>query len=110
MCKLGHASADMVVEMLKEIFPSITVATVYNVLESFVEAGLLTRRLSMNHKMYFDINVHEHAHLYDTGSNSYTDYDDQELNRIVWAHVKEHMPQNFRLKNIDIQLIGTKQQ
>lgn len=110
MCKLGHASADMVVEMLKEIFPSITVATVYNVLESFVEAGLLTRRLSMNHKMYFDVNVYEHAHLYDTDSNIYTDYDDQDLNRIVWAHVKEHMPRNFRLKNIDIQLIGTTQQ
>ena len=108
MCRLGHASADMVVDELKEIFPSITVATVYNVLESFVEAGLLSRRLSMNHKMYFDVNVYEHAHLYDTDSNVYMDYDDSELNAIVWEHIKKNMAHGFNLKNIDIQLIGTR--
>lgn len=108
MCKLGHASADMVVDDLNEVFPSITVATVYNVLESFVGAGLLSRRLSMNHKMYFDVNVHEHAHLYDKESNEYIDYNDSELNMIVREHLKKNMPKDFELNIIDIQLIGRK--
>lgn len=106
MCKLGHASADMVVDELKEVFPSITVATVYNVLDSFVGAGLLSRRPSINHKMYFDVNVQEHIHLYDKESNEYIDYDDSELSEIVREHIMKNMPENFELRDIDIQLIG----
>ena len=51
LLKLGHASADMVGEEVKEVFPSLTIATIYNVLESFVQAGLVVRRFSSNNKM-----------------------------------------------------------
>ena len=65
MRDLGHASADAVEEAIKEKCPSLTVATIYNVLESFVNVGLLVRRYSSNNKMYFDVNTYEHAHIYD---------------------------------------------
>ncbi len=109
MNKLGHASADMLADELNGVFPSLTVATIYNVLESFVEKGLLVRRCSSNNKMYFDINTHEHAHLYDVQTNTHIDYSDPELMKIVENYIKSKDGQlaNFKVSSIDIQLIGT---
>lgn len=109
MRKLGHASVDMVIEDLKESFPTLTVATIYNVLESFVNAGLLVRRFSSNNKMYFDVNVYEHAHFYDQQENSYIDFNDPELVKIVMNYLSTKKIDKFEIKSVDIQLVGKKQ-
>ncbi len=108
MRKLGHASVDMVIEDLKDSFPTLTVATIYNVLESFVNTGLLTRRFSSNNKMYFDVNVHEHAHFYDQDENSYMDFHDPELVRLVMDYLSTKQIEKFDVKTVDIQLVGKK--
>lgn len=105
MMKLGHASADMVVDTLKDSFPTLTVATIYNVLESFVEAGLVVRRYSSNNKMYFDVNTYEHAHVYDRKTNTYCDYDDPELIKLVTDYLSEKGSPDLVFTNVDIQLI-----
>ena len=108
MRKLGHACVDMVAEELKKSFPTLTIATIYNVLESFVNAGLLVRRFSSNNKMYFDVNVYEHAHFYDTEMNAYEDYHDPELVKIVMEYISSKNIDNFDIKSVDIQLVGKK--
>ena len=72
MRKLGHACADMVVEDLREKYPTLTVATIYNVLESFVEAGLLVKRFSLNHKTSTPMNTHIVMIRYTTISSTLT--------------------------------------
>ena len=108
MRKLGHASVDMVIEDLKNSFPTLTVATIYNVLESFVNTGLLTRRFSSNNKMYFDVNVYAHAHFYDQEENSYMDFHDPELVRLVMDYLSTKQIEKFDVKTVDIQLVGKK--
>lgn len=105
MMELGHASADMVVDTLKDSFPTLTVATIYNVLESFVEAGLVVRRYSSNNKMYFDVNTYEHAHVYDRKTNTYRDYDDPELIKLVMDYLSRKGSPDLVFTNVDIQLI-----
>lgn len=105
MKHLGHASADMVVEVLKDSFPTLTVATIYNVLESFVMSGLVVRRYSSNNKMYFDINTFEHAHIYDKETNTYSDYDDPELIKVVMDYLSKKCSKDITFSNVDIQLI-----
>lgn len=105
MKKLGHASADMVVDILKDSFPTLTVATIYNVLESFVISGLVVRRCSSNNKMYFDINTYEHAHIYDRETNTYLDYNDPELIKVVMDYLRRKNNQDIIFSNVDIQLI-----
>jgi|SRR5574344_54185 Fur family transcriptional regulator, peroxide stress response regulator len=107
MKDLGHASADAVEEAIKEKCPSLTVATIYNVLESFVNVGLLVRRYSSNNKMYFDVNTYEHAHLYDVNKHSYADYNDPELIRLIEEYMASKVIPGFNLRNIEIQLVGT---
>ncbi|MBQ8645472.1 MAG: transcriptional repressor [Bacteroidales bacterium] len=106
MRKLGHACADMVVDDLRQNFPSLTVATIYNVLESFVEVGLLVKRFSLNHKMYFDINIHEHAHCYDTVNNCFIDVDDPQLQKMVSDYIAAKKIEDFDVQTIDIHLVG----
>ena len=106
MRKLGHACADMVVEDLREKYPTLTVATIYNVLESFVEAGLLVKRFSLNHKMYFDVNTYEHAHCYDTVHNHFIDIDDPELLKLVTDYISSKEIEDFEGEGIDIHITG----
>ena len=106
MRKLGHACVDMVADEVLKSFPTMTIATIYNVLESFVNAGLLVRRFSSNNKMYFDVNVYEHAHFYDTQENDYEDYNDPELVKMVLEYISRKKIENFDIKSVDIQLVG----
>ncbi len=106
MRKLGHACADMVVEDLKDKFPTLTVATIYNVLESFVDAGLLVKRFSLNHKMYFDVNTYEHAHCYDKVQNMFIDIDDPELVKLVSDYIATKQIENFEIEGVDIHVTG----
>ena len=98
----------MVVEEVATSYPSMTIATIYNVLESFVNAGLLVRRFSSNNKMYFDVNVYEHAHFYDTDENSYEDFNDPELVKMVLDYIATKKIEHFDIKSVDIQLVGKK--
>lgn len=106
MQHLGHASADMVVEGLRDSFPSLTVATIYNVLDSFVEVGMLSKRFSSNNKMYFDVNTYDHIHIYDENLNTYTDFNDPVLVKMVTDYLKNVEIPNFKLRTVDIQLLG----
>lgn len=106
MKELGHASADMIYQEISGEFHTLTVATVYNVLESFVEVGLLSRRLSSNNKMYFDVNTHNHCHLYFLDDNSFLDHDDMQVIRMVEDHFRNKKIKHFELASIDIQLNG----
>lgn len=108
MMKLGHASADMVGNDISTTYPTLTVATIYNVLEMFVENGLLARRYSSNNKMYFDVNTHEHVHIYCRDDNSFEDYEDGELVRIVDEHLKSRNLEGYEVTGVDIQIIGTR--
>ena len=106
MQKLGHACADVVSENLKDSFPSLTVATIYNVLDSFVEVGLLVKRFSSNNKMYFDVNTYDHIHIYDEQLNTYKDYNDPVLVKMVTDYLKDVKIPNFNYRTVDIQIIG----
>ncbi len=102
----GHASADMILERIRTDFPKLTVATVYNVLESFVKCGLVAKRLSQGTKMLFDVNNYEHVHLYDSASNTVKDYCAPELVQLVKDYLVGRNINGFNMESVDIQLVG----
>ena len=52
MMSLGHASADMVTEQIRERgVVKVTVASVYNILSQLADLKIYSRRLSNNNKM-----------------------------------------------------------
>jgi|SRR5574344_1099009 Fur family transcriptional regulator, peroxide stress response regulator len=103
---LGHASADMVYQKVIEEYPTLTVATIYNILESFVKAGIISRLSSSNIKMYFDINTYPHCHIYSESGNYYADLDDDELMDIITEHLKKKKIAGFTPSTIEVRING----
>ena len=107
MMSLGHASADMVTEAIKEKNTAkVTMASVYNILTQMAMLGVYHYRLSSNNKMYFDVNTFKHIHFYDHENHSYKDVFDDELVAMIESHLGRKRFKGYKLESIDIQLIG----
>jgi Fur family transcriptional regulator, iron response regulator len=59
-----HVSAEMLFEEASQTGASVSLATVYNTLHQFTEAGLLRQVAIDSSKSYFDTNNTEHQHYY----------------------------------------------
>ena len=60
-----HPSADMVWEKVKNSFPTMSRATVYNTLNLFVDKGLIQRQLLREGMVVFDAISAAHHHFID---------------------------------------------
>ena len=88
MMALGHASADMVTDAIKEKETAkVTVASVYNILTQMAMLGIYHHRLSSNNKMYFDVNTFKHIHFYDQANHVFRDVIDDELVQMIESHL-----------------------
>jgi Fe2+ or Zn2+ uptake regulation protein len=105
MCRLGHASADTVYHQLGAAKGTMSLATVYNVLESMTESGLLVRRPSFSSKMFFDVDTSEHGHLYRSDTQELVDIPDESLLPSVEARVRESLPESLVLDRVEIQVV-----
>ncbi len=107
MRELGHTSADAVIEKVQSKHPTITVATVYNILESFAKAGIIQKLASSDIKMYFDVSTHPHCHLYSTDTHTFTDYNDTELTKLILNYLSDRKIDGFKMQSIDVNIVGT---
>ena len=107
MISLGHASADMVTEAIKEKSTAkVTVASVYNILTQMAELGIYHHRLSSNNKMYFDVNTFKHIHFYDQDNHVFKDVVDDELVALIESHLSRKRVKGYKIESFDIQLVG----
>lgn len=59
-----HVTAESLYEAAGEAGVSVSLATVYNTLRSFTEAGLMAEITVDGSRSYFDTNVTDHAHFF----------------------------------------------
>ena len=105
MCRLGHAAADSVYQELGAERGAMTLATVYNVLESLTEAGLLVRRPSFSNKMFFDVETAPHFHLYRQDTGEMTDFPDPALQQALEDRIRERIPEGLSFDGVEIQIL-----
>lgn len=68
-----HVSAEMLYEEALRAREPLSLATVYNTLRQFSEAGLLRQVSVSGPKTFFDTNVSEHHHFYNEDDETVTD-------------------------------------
>ncbi len=68
-----HPSADQVFARVRERFPAISRATVYNTLNLFVAKGLLREHVLAEGRVVFDPNVEPHHHFIDEETGAIQD-------------------------------------
>ena len=101
-----HPTAEMVMQDLEKRFSSISTGTVYRVLETFVEVGLVRRVKTEKDIKRYDAHIQDHHHLYCEESNRVRDYEDEELNKLLTNYFKNKNIPGFDVRSIRVQIDG----
>jgi Fur family peroxide stress response transcriptional regulator len=99
----GHYSPEEIYEQVKQDLPSISLATIYKNLKTFIEAGML-HEVSLHHGAWrIDANLHPHHHLVCTRCRSITDLDEE---LIAPVKLEGKLPPGFRLEKFSVEIHG----
>ncbi|MEM7074091.1 MAG: iron response transcriptional regulator IrrA [Pseudomonadota bacterium] len=74
-----HVTAESLFAAVREYGESVSLATVYNTLRAFCDAGLLQEVTVDGSKSYFDTNTHDHPHFYWEDENRLSDAPAEQL-------------------------------
>ncbi|MBK5935951.1 MAG: transcriptional repressor [Halorhodospira halophila] len=95
-----HVTAESLYEEATAQGVKVSLATVYNTLNQFKDAGLLREVIVHSGKSYFDTKTEAHHHLYDEDSGEIEDVhlqvDEQEVRR------KVQVPEGKQISGVDI--------
>lgn len=82
----------------------MSVGTIYNILETFEEKGLI-RKLHDHHEvMRFDAKTNFHIHIFNKETNEIEDYFDDGLESVIKDYLKGRLPEGVALEQLDISL------
>jgi Fe2+ or Zn2+ uptake regulation protein len=105
MTELRHSPIDEITEKVQQQNKEITLSTIYRILDSFCDVGLLSKLKHPNGKWYFDITPSDHHHVF--ANDEVMDYIDPELTALVKQHLKGEMFENLEIEKISIKIIAT---
>ena len=74
-----HVTAESLHEAARDAGEAVSLATVYNTLGAFCEAGLMREITVDGSRSYFDTKMHDHPHFYWEDSATLTDAPVEEL-------------------------------
>lgn len=93
-----HVTAESLFESAKRNGDAVSLATVYNTLRAFCDAGVLQEITVDGSKSYFDTNTHDHPHFFweDEGRLSDAPSDQLVIQRIPEA------PEGVEVASVDV--------
>jgi Fur family iron response transcriptional regulator len=93
-----HVTAEQVFESARKNRVNVSLATVYNTLHQFTEAGLLREVVIDSARVYFDTNTGDHHHFFDASQGHLTDVPASSV------HVDRlpKLPAGLRLDRVDV--------
>ena len=74
-----HVTAESLFSEVRRLGESVSLATVYNTLRAFCDAGLIQEIMVDGSKSYFDTNTHDHPHFFWEDENRLSDAPTEEL-------------------------------
>lgn len=98
----GHYSPEEVYAKVREQIPSISLATVYNNLKTFVEAGILHEVSPHHGTLRVDPNLEPHHHLVCRKCKSITDIDAKFLDPVRLRRT----PPGFTIEQFSVDILG----
>jgi len=100
----GHPSPEIIYAAVRKKIPSISLATVYKNVRTFLESGML-REVSMHHgSMRVEPNESEHHHLVCIRCRQITDLDPDLRPRMT--RMKQRLPRGFQVTRVSIDVLG----
>lgn len=96
-----HPTAEWVYEKMREIFPNVSLATVYRNLKHMIEIGM-AREIYTDNSSRFDANMTEHYHFLCRKCNKLIDI----FPEGVSSEVKEMKKLGFEIDRYDLSVYG----
>jgi Fur family transcriptional regulator, iron response regulator len=98
--KTFHFTVEKLNKILnkKENIEKISLATIYNTVSAFKNAGYLKEILTNNNTSYFDTNISSHHHFFDIDTN---ELEDINYNEIQVAKMP-HAPKGKKFKDLEV--------
>jgi Fur family peroxide stress response transcriptional regulator len=101
--KRDHPTADEIYARVKMQMPTISLATVYNCLDTLVSCGLVRQVNLERGAMRYCPNLHPHAHFHDMASGTVHDID---LPADLIARLREILPPGFEATSVELTFRG----
>lgn len=101
--KRDHPTADEIFARVKSSMPTISLATVYNCLDTLVQCGLVRQVNFERAPTRYCPNLHEHAHFHDESTGKIHDVD---LPAEFVARLREVLPAGFDANSIELNFRG----
>ncbi len=102
----GHPTAETVYEHVRNSHPNISMGTVYNILETFTQKGLVSRIKTEKDVMRYELFSPDHHHLYSIDSERIEDYHDAKINELLRNYFAENKIPNFSITEVKLQITG----
>lgn len=103
LAKRDHPTADEIFARVKSSMPTISLATVYNCLETLVQCGLVRQVNLERAPTRYCPNLHQHAHFHDEATGEIHDVD---LPADLMARLHDVLPAGFDASSIDLTFRG----
>jgi Fur family transcriptional regulator, peroxide stress response regulator len=102
--KKDHPNAEEILLRVRSILPTISLATVYNCLDTLVDCGLV-RQVNLDRSpSRFCPNLRPHAHFECTKTGAIFDLD---LNETTISTLEAILPKGFSAESFDLSFIGS---
>lgn len=100
----NHPTVESLHGRLRKTMPSLSLSTVYRILESLENGGLIRRVSSTNGMVRYDGNLCPHQHLVCRRCGRMTDIEDESLSQLRLPDVRFS---GFSAEELDIRIVGT---
>jgi len=101
-----HPDADEIMNVVQKTNPGISRGSIYNILDAFVDKGIVTRVKTEKGAMLYDIVEQNHHHLFDKDSGQIRDYFDEKLTLMIRQYLeKENIP-DFVIEDVQLHING----
>ena len=87
--KNWHFSADIIEKKCSEKGIKISAGTIYNVLNDFYAKGLISKVTIDDDRSWFDTNISDHYHIYDTKELKLYDIEPEEIDLSLHKAIKK---------------------
>lgn len=93
-----HVTAESLFSKVQQSGESVSLATVYNTLRAFCDAGLMQEVTVDGQKSYFDTNTHDHPHFYWEDEGHLTDAPADQLKIVALPDA----PEGAEIASVDV--------
>jgi len=98
-----HPTPEQTFAQVRQEIPSISLATIYKNIKTFLDAGLLRAVSTPDQTMRLDANLESHHHLVCASCGTILDISEDS---VAPVHLKKAPPEGFRVESYNVNLLG----